>query len=1199
MSSEQFEHIQKIRNEFHQASKIERVRDSLNNAIQNLAEGLYSKRPHFIFELIQNAEDNKYKEQDRYQPYISFQLTKNDPTCTVSSDGALIIENNEIGFTHENVNAICAVGKTTKKKEQGYIGEKGIGFKSVFRVTDNPHIFSNGYHFCLPEYDKETGFGYIVPRWIDTPPEGLDLSKTHIILPLTKNDFGYDEIEKMLQDIEPEIILFLSTLQEIQIKTDTGDDFTILKDDSARPEVQIVAEGKKQGSDFSNSDDFLVCTERYDRPASIHHEKREGIENRDITIGFPMDESSTAVGKIFAYLPVRSGTGFPFLINADFILPSSREDIQDVAWNRSWLMGCVADLVVKKLLPLLKERDLLGVNFLEALATELNNLAEDEDNLFYPIFSRLRETFMNEELLPVNDKTFISAQNAKLADSERLIELLNSNQLSLLFQGSGVTKWLLSDITARRSQNLWKYLRMELRIDEVDPEMFARRIDKLFLEQQSDDWFIDFYKFLSVGDRPPKSLWSAASGTLQRPGILRNKPILRLQDNSLVNPDEPNVYLTKGTDSETTSKLIKSEITQNEDAYKFLKELGIPEWDVVAEVVEHILPKYINDSSVISRAEYNRDFPKIVRAYKTDSQTKKDQLQKKLMATPFILVESPDTNAQIYLRPNQLCFGTDDRLWKNNPIGTYSRVSVSKEICKFLQALDTPKWDIVDEVIKTILPKYKQNPPRVSIKEHLNDFKKIFQAYEIDLSYWKKQQLQTELEAIPFILAEGTHEHNPEYHQPNALYFSTDELHLYFQGCDAYKFVSSEYSDRHIEVFKELGISDRIRVISESKPGMTDDVPLTYQNRCYRRGLKGFDPNIQVAGLEHALMNPSIEKSKIIWERIVVPYSHCIKGKILRSSRQNFSANAKIYGENEVISNDFGRLLMESPWLPDPDGRIRKPSEITLAELPEEFVRDERLANQLGMKKDDVAELADKIGISEKDLKDFVENKEEYMEWKTEKVKREQALLSEPEESESKTVSYQIDYPVEIEKSFNKSGKTKVQPHIIDDGRVNNPERRREKIAKDHRDRLNREPNPNDRRRGTYRTLLEGPDPQVREYLSQMYGGKCQICDDTFPERDGKPFFVASYIVERQKPEGVDTSANALCLCADHFAKFKHGAIEAEDIPTQIKNFQTESEGGDCKPILEIKLCGDKCEIRFKEKHLLDLQELIKVSNDD
>ncbi len=1210
MSNEQFKHIRKIQNEFHEASKIERVKDSLNNAIQHLAEGLYSKNPHFIFELIQNAEDNEYKDQDRYQPYISFRLTKIDPTGTVDSDGALIIENNEIGFNRGNVNAICAVGKTTKKKEQGYIGEKGIGFKSVFRVTDNPHIFSNGYHFCLPEYDKETGFGYIVPQWIDMPPEGLDLSKTHIILPLTKNDFGYGEIEKMLQDIEPEIVLFLSTLQEIQIKTDTADDFTILKDDSAMPEVQIVAEGKKRGSDFSNSDDFLVCTERYDRPAGIHHKKRQGIENRDVTIGFPMDENSTAVGKIFAYLPVRSGTGFPFLINADFILPSSREDIQDVPWNRCWLMDCVADLIARKLLPLLKERKILSVSFLESLATELNNLAEDEDNLFYPIFNRLRESFINEELLPANDKSFISAQNAKLADSEGLIKLLKPNQLSLLFKRSNVTKWLVSDITARRAQNLWKYLRMELGIDEVDPEMFARRIDRSFLEQQNDRWLIDFYKFLSVGERPPRSLWTSASG------ILQNKPILRLQDNSLVNPDAPNAYLTKGTNSETTSRLIKSEISQNEDAHKFLKELGIPEWNVVAEVIEHILPKYINGSSVVSKAEYNRDFPKIVRAYKTDSQTKKDQLQEKLMATPFILVESPDANAQIYLRPNQLYFGNDDRLWKNNSIGTYSRVSVSKKVCQFLRSLDISKWDIVDEVIKTILPKYKRNPPRVPIKEHMNDFNKILQAYETS-DQSRKEQLKTELEVTRFILAENPNADFPIYLTPDHLYFRTDELSMYFEqnnliywsgvykdngqdltdllkdhepnsaeGPTTRTFVwLDKYPRTARTLFEDFKIPDSVRVKRKEK-NWQGYVPIISEYGRHWRGLDGFDLHIQVDGLEQAIYNPTPKKSAFIWNHIVLPNVDCIRGRVQKSTRQNYGNSSF----EDVLSRSFGNLLIENAWLPDIDGNMHKPNEITLAELPKEFFRDEQLANQLDMKKDEVTELADKIGVSEKDIKDYMQDREEFREWKAEKAKRTQQLPSAQEE---------IDLPAEVEKSFNKLGKTEVKTQIIDDGQVSNPERRRKKIAQEHRDRFNVEQSTNDRRKETHRTILEGPDPQVRAYLSQMYGGKCQICDGTFPERDGKPFFIASYIVERRKSGAVDTPADALCLCADHFAKFKHGAIEAENISNQIEKFQTESEGGDCKPTLYIKLCGKKCEIRFKEKHLLDLQELIKVSNDD
>jgi HSP90 family molecular chaperone len=132
------EHIERIRDDF-QASQ--RVKDSLNNSIQALARDLYSKDTHFIFELIQNAEDNSYQ---KVEPSLSFRLSKTDPTGTQGSHGALIIHNNEIGFSSENVEAICAVGKTTKSKLQGYIGEKGIGFKSVFRVTSIPHIFSNG-----------------------------------------------------------------------------------------------------------------------------------------------------------------------------------------------------------------------------------------------------------------------------------------------------------------------------------------------------------------------------------------------------------------------------------------------------------------------------------------------------------------------------------------------------------------------------------------------------------------------------------------------------------------------------------------------------------------------------------------------------------------------------------------------------------------------------------------------------------------------------------------------------------------------------------------------------------------------------------------------------------------------------------------------------------------------------------------------
>ena len=45
-----------------------------------------------------------------------------------------------------------------------FSGQKGIGFKSVFRVSDCPEVHSNGYHI---RFDAKSGpIGYILPKWI-------------------------------------------------------------------------------------------------------------------------------------------------------------------------------------------------------------------------------------------------------------------------------------------------------------------------------------------------------------------------------------------------------------------------------------------------------------------------------------------------------------------------------------------------------------------------------------------------------------------------------------------------------------------------------------------------------------------------------------------------------------------------------------------------------------------------------------------------------------------------------------------------------------------------------------------------------------------------------------------------------------------------------------------------------------------------
>jgi hypothetical protein len=326
----------------------------LKKTIEHLSEGLYSKDLHFIFELIQNAEDNHYAEG--VEPHLSFQLTLDDLTRTPGADGALIIENNENGFQPDNIDAICHVGKSTKTKQEGYIGEKGIGFKSVFRVSGDPHLFSNGYSIRLPQSDLLTNLGYIVPVWVDRVPSLVNKQRTTIILPLKPGKFS--EVSQALRGVPPETILFLKKLKSLFIQIDGSYSCNVIKDDNASPLVRLVSEiVEHEKAVLSPGGSFWVKTLNFQRPDGASAEKREKIADRDVTVALPLSQTANLRGEVYAYLPVLTGSGLPFLVNADFLLTSSREGIkEDEPWNH-WLRDCIAPCFVKAFRELLLEEE--------------------------------------------------------------------------------------------------------------------------------------------------------------------------------------------------------------------------------------------------------------------------------------------------------------------------------------------------------------------------------------------------------------------------------------------------------------------------------------------------------------------------------------------------------------------------------------------------------------------------------------------------------------------------------------------------------------------------------------------------------------------------------------------------------------------------------------------------------------------------
>ncbi|MEI7732645.1 MAG: DUF3883 domain-containing protein [Verrucomicrobiota bacterium] len=306
----------------------------LRRALNQLATGIFEHAHHYVFELTQNADDNRYTENtDRF---LKFVLLNNDPTETPRSQGCLCVLNDETGFEKKHVESLCDIGNSTKQgNREGYIGEKGIGFKSVFLISNRPHVISNGYSFHFRRDDCDAGLGYIVPHWDEKITAVTESIPTAILLPL-RGSSGVD-VAKQLADVEPECILFLRKLQRIElVAAHTGLNRTMHRSGT---DGFVALE-----SDGTRTSYFVHRAEH--SCSHIHEPLREGVCSTSVTVALPLSTPDATDGRVFAFLPTEARTGFPFLINADFLLPASRERIFDTPeWNKQLVKFAAATFV--------------------------------------------------------------------------------------------------------------------------------------------------------------------------------------------------------------------------------------------------------------------------------------------------------------------------------------------------------------------------------------------------------------------------------------------------------------------------------------------------------------------------------------------------------------------------------------------------------------------------------------------------------------------------------------------------------------------------------------------------------------------------------------------------------------------------------------------------------------------------------------
>ncbi|CAI0380265.1 unnamed protein product [Linum tenue] len=307
----------------------------LGRALHCLSQELYSQDSHFLLELVQNADDNTYP--DNMEPTLVFIL----------QESGIVVLNNECGFSAQNIRALCDVGNSTKKVSgAGYIGQKGIGFKSVFRVTDAPEIHSNGFHV---KFDISGGqIGFVLPTIV--PPCNVDFYSrlvsgdserwnTCIMLPF-RSKVSEETTMRMFLDLHPSLLLFLHRLQCITFRNMLNDSLVIMR-------KEIVGDGIVNVTWGGDKMTWLVASQKLQA-----HSSRPKVHATQISVAFTLKESGNRdytpcldQQPVFAFLPLR-GYGLKFILQGDFILTSSREEVdRNNPWNE-WLLASFPALFV-------------------------------------------------------------------------------------------------------------------------------------------------------------------------------------------------------------------------------------------------------------------------------------------------------------------------------------------------------------------------------------------------------------------------------------------------------------------------------------------------------------------------------------------------------------------------------------------------------------------------------------------------------------------------------------------------------------------------------------------------------------------------------------------------------------------------------------------------------------------------------------
>lgn len=354
-----------------------------------------------LFELLQNCDDEGSKE-------VVIELNTGEKTISIANNGT--------PFSERGYRSLFIANLSPKSATRKYIGNKGLGFRSIINWSTAIEIQSNNISLFYSEQNRcinfqelfddekiaqirdEYGFNNMTfPMPFLSIPLVNEINKNEFVTTIIihyEEDF-YEDIIEQVKNITAETLLFLRNIQQVKfLGFENRDNITCLKENINVNETRFTPRQQVVYEDSS----WEIFEEDEELPEEYADKDKKEKEHYQIKIAVE-ENLHQNTPFLYSFFPTNIRLNQPYILHATFDLASTRNQIENSTKNK-FILGKVVEFTIKVAKYYTSEK----VSYRPLQILNHKHYADSLMNLGY--YELVNKAIATEDIFPCIDGTY-------------------------------------------------------------------------------------------------------------------------------------------------------------------------------------------------------------------------------------------------------------------------------------------------------------------------------------------------------------------------------------------------------------------------------------------------------------------------------------------------------------------------------------------------------------------------------------------------------------------------------------------------------------------------------------------------------------------------------------------------------------------------------------------------------------------------